>query len=131
MCQLQRLREVVDRRNELARRYDGMLEELPLQRPTLAAGNRSAFHLYVVRLRLERISRSHREVFEGLRARGIGVSLHYMPVHLQPYYRRFGFAPGVCPEAERYAGEALTLPLYPTLEARQQDAVVGALRELL
>ena len=104
---------------------------MPLRLPTVTEGNRSAFHLYVVRLRLEAISRSHREVFLGLRARSIGVSLHYTPVHLQPYYRRLGFAPGTCPEAERYAGEALTLPLYPGLDAGLQDSVALALKELL
>ena len=127
--QLARLREVVDRRNEIARRYDAMLSGLPLQRPTVTAGNLSAFHLYVIRLR--RGARNHRDVFEGLRARNIGANLHYTPVHLQPYYRRLGFAPGYCPEAERYADEAITLPLYPELSAEMQDSVVSALQELL
>jgi len=131
LSQLTRLRQIVDRRNEIARRYDEILHGLPLRLPTVTKGNRSAFHLYVVRLRLEASSRSHREVFEGLRARGIGVSLHYMPVHLQPYYRRLGFVPGTCPEAERYAGEAITLPLYPGLDAGLQDSVALALKDLL
>ncbi len=131
LSQLARLREVVDRRNEIARRYDDMLDGLPLQRPTVTAGNLSAFHLYVVRLRLEAISRSHREVFEGLRARNVGVNVHYSPVHLQPYYRRLGFVPGYCPEAERYGDEAITLPLYPELTAGMQDSVLRALQELL
>jgi dTDP-4-amino-4,6-dideoxygalactose transaminase len=131
LSQLARLNGMVERRNALAQRYDRLLEALPVQRPTVAPGNLSAFHLYVVRLRLQSVARTHREVFDALRSAGIGVNLHYMPVHLQPYYRELGFVPGTCPEAERYAAEALTLPLYPTLEEPQQDAVVKALQELL
>jgi UDP-4-amino-4,6-dideoxy-N-acetyl-beta-L-altrosamine transaminase len=131
LSQLTRLQQLVERRNAIARRYDEILAGLPVRRPTITEGNRSAFHLYVVRLRLEAISRSHREVFEGLRARNVGVGLHYTPVHLQPYYRRLGFAPGTCPEAERYADEALTLPLYPGLDAGLQDSVASALKDLL
>jgi dTDP-4-amino-4,6-dideoxygalactose transaminase len=91
--------------------------------------NRSAFHLYVVRLKS--VAKSHRAVFDGLRASGIGVGVHYLPVHLHPYYRALGFAPGQFPEAERYAGEALTLPLYPALRAQDQEWVIRSLSGIL
>jgi UDP-4-amino-4,6-dideoxy-N-acetyl-beta-L-altrosamine transaminase len=123
--QLDRLDAYVERRNELARRYDVALKQLPLRLPSVRTENHSAFHLYVVRL--EGTTRSQREVGESLRAQGIGVNLHYAPVHLQPYYRALGFAPGQFPEAEAYGRSALTLPLYPTLKESEQDHVVSAL----
>ena len=129
--QLARLDGFVERRNILAKRYDEKLAGLALQLPAVMQGNRSAFHLYVVRLHESIEGRTHVELFEALRNRGIGVNLHYMPVHLQPYYRDLGFGPGLCPEAERHGREAISLPLYPGLSDMQQDEVVSVLRELL
>jgi dTDP-4-amino-4,6-dideoxygalactose transaminase len=129
--QLSRLQGYVEKRNALAQRYQQALAALPLQLPANLPGNYSAYHLYVTRLKLARISGTHRQVFEELRHRGIGVNLHYTPVYLQPYYRKLGFAPGLCPEAERYAGEAITLPLYPGLTHAQQDQVIQTLKEVL
>jgi dTDP-4-amino-4,6-dideoxygalactose transaminase len=75
--------------------------------------------------------KTHRQVFEELRQLGIGVNLHYAPVHLQPYYRDLGFGPGLCPEAEAYAQEAITLPLYPALEEQAQDEVAHAFARVI
>jgi UDP-4-amino-4,6-dideoxy-N-acetyl-beta-L-altrosamine transaminase len=130
LTQLQRLDAYIERRNLLARRYDEALRELPLRLPTVRRENRSAFHLYVVRL-CNAHPGAHRAAFDALRQRGIGVNLHYMPVHLQPYYRALGFAPGMFPEAERYANEAITLPLYPGLSADDQQRVIVALTAVL
>jgi UDP-4-amino-4,6-dideoxy-N-acetyl-beta-L-altrosamine transaminase len=131
LSQLARLGEFVDRRNALARRYDQDLAALPLQLPTVQPCNRSAFHLYVVRLRSGMVSKTRREVFDALRERGIGVNLHYMPVHLQPYYRNLGFGPGLCPEAERHSREAMSLPLYASLSVEQMNAVTSALTAVI
>ena len=131
LSQLARLDEFLARRNMLARHYDQKLVGLPLRLPTVRPENRSTFHLYVVRLLGGAASKTHREVFDSLRRQGIGVNLHYLPVHLQPYYRSLGFGPGLCPEAERYAQEAITLPLYPRLSAREQDSVVAAVARAL
>ena len=129
--QMTRLGAFVARRRELAARYDELLADLPLQLPVQDARARSSWHLYVVRLRLDQIGSSHRQVFEALRAAGIGVNLHYIPVHLQPYYRALGFAEGYCPEAERYYREAISLPLYPALSETNQDYIAATLRDLL
>lgn len=129
--QLERLSDYVDRRNELAGRYDRLLSGLPLQLPTVRPGNRSAFHIYVVRLQAAVDGKSHRQVFDALREHGIGVNLHYMPVHLQPYYQDLGFRPGQYPEAEAYGESALTIPLYPAMTDVEQDRVVDALRAVL
>jgi len=125
--QLERLDEYVERRNVLARAYDAALHGLPVQLPTVQAENRSAYHLYVIRLKLSQLTSSHRQVFDRMRSRGIGVNLHYFPVHLQPYYRSLGFAPGQQPQAEAYAQSAMTLPLYPGLTELEQREVVKAL----
>ena len=131
LSQLERLEGYVARRNELARRYDRELRGLPLRLPVVQAENRSAFHLYVVRLEPGVSAERHRQVFEALRGRGIGVNLHYIPVHMQPYYRALGFRPGQFPESEAYGRSAITLPLYATLTGRQQDEVVASLRAIL
>lgn len=131
VSQFERLTENIERRNALARRYDKALGNLPLQLPTVEAHNHSAFHIYVVRLTHGGSTCTRRQLFDGLRERGIGVNLHYMPVHLHPYYRDLGFTAGQFPEAEAHGAEAITLPLYPALTDRQQDQIVGALKELL
>jgi UDP-4-amino-4,6-dideoxy-N-acetyl-beta-L-altrosamine transaminase len=125
--QLQRLADNVRRRNDLAQRYDALLRSVDLQTPTIRPPNRSACHLYVVRVK-EVI---RRRVFDHLRLRGVGANVHYTPVHLQPYYRALGFAPGQFPEAEAYGREAITLPLFPALSESQQEYVVQELSTAL
>lgn len=130
LSQLPRVGEYVLVRNNMAARYQTAFEGLPLQLPSVSKGNLSAFHLYVVRLTPNAES-MHRSVFEYLRSHGVGVNLHYAPVHLQPYYRRMGFAPGYLPESEAYGRSAITLPLFPTLTIEDQDRVIEAVREAL
>lgn len=129
--QMSRLLHYVARRHELARRYDRLLSDLPLVTPWQSRDGHSAFHLYVIRLKLDQIQLSHVEVFEALRAREIMVNLHYIPVHTQPYYQAMGFAVGDYPEAEKYYAEAISIPLFPTLKESEQDYVVASLKELL
>ncbi|WP_236209048.1 UDP-4-amino-4,6-dideoxy-N-acetyl-beta-L-altrosamine transaminase [Pseudomonas tohonis] len=131
LSQLQRLDAFVARRRQLVARYGERLADLPLELPQVQAGAEPAWHLYPVRLRLERLQHGHRAIFEALRGAGIGVNLHYIPVHLQPYYQQLGFAPGDFPEAERYYAEALSLPLFPDLTDEQQDQVASTLASVL
>jgi UDP-4-amino-4,6-dideoxy-N-acetyl-beta-L-altrosamine transaminase len=126
--QMRRLREFVRARTELADRYDALLEGLPVTKAPRRPGALSAWHLYVVQLDAA-LEPRRREVFERMRASGIGVNVHYIPVHLQPYYRDLGFREGDFPNAERYYRRAITLPLHPGLTHEQQDRVVAALRE--
>lgn len=128
LSQIQRLDEYVARRHALARRYDQMLEDLPLTTPWQHPDSYSGLHLYVIRLRLDDIRRCRREVFECLRKQGVGVNLHYIPVHTQPYYERLGFTAESSPQALRYYAEAISLPMYATLTESQQDAVYAALQ---
>ena len=127
LSQMLRLDEFVARRHAIARRYDELLAPLPVTPVVQHPDCYSGLHLYVIRLQLERLRRSHREVFELLRAAGIGVNLHYIPVYLQPYYQRLGFRAGHCPNAEDYYRRAISLPMYAQLDATKQDAVVAAL----
>lgn len=127
--QMQRVDEFVAARRRIAARYDALLAGMPVRTPWQHPGGASAWHLYVVRLKLKELRRSHREVFAAMRNAGVGVNLHYIPVYRQPYYARLGTRVSECLEAERYYLEAITLPLYPQLDAAQQDRVVRTLRE--
>lgn len=129
--QMERLDSFVSRRRFLAGRYNRLLDGLPLRIPWQSPDTDSSWHLYVVRLCLEDIAFDHCRVFTALREEGIGVNLHYIPVHTQPYYRRMGFAAGLFPEAEQYYQEALSLPIYPALSDTQQERIVGALNRVL
>jgi len=120
----------VAERQRLLEVYRQKLSSLPVSLLEIPPNVSSALHLAVIRLQ-ERDPQHHRHVFEGLRAAGIGVQLHYSPVHLQPYYRRLGFAEGDFPEAEAYARNAISLPLYPGLQDHEQERVVQALSTLL
>ncbi|WP_413718475.1 UDP-4-amino-4,6-dideoxy-N-acetyl-beta-L-altrosamine transaminase [Silicimonas sp. MF1-12-2] len=127
VAQMARLDEYVARRNALADRYDRLLGDLPLDRPERLDRAYSAFHLYVIRVDGAR----RRQVFDHLRANGIGANVHYIPVHTQPYWRRFGFDDGQFPVAENYYARAISIPLYPTMSEDDQDTVVRVLTEAL
>ncbi|OIO82818.1 MAG: UDP-4-amino-4,6-dideoxy-N-acetyl-beta-L-altrosamine transaminase [Gallionellaceae bacterium CG1_02_60_948] len=128
LSQMSRLDEFVAKRHAIAKRYEQLLADLPVITPWQHPDGYSGLHLYVIRLKLAEIGKTHRQVFEALRAAGIGVNLHYIPVYRQPYYEDMGFKAGYCPEAERYYAEAISLPMYPNLTEAQQDKVIESLR---
>jgi UDP-4-amino-4,6-dideoxy-N-acetyl-beta-L-altrosamine transaminase len=128
LSQMSRLDDYVARRQIIAQRYDGLLANLQLVTPTMHPDSYSALHLYVIRLRLDSIETTHREVFEALRGQGVGVNLHYIPVHTQPYYQALGHKLGDYPEAERYYAEAISLPMYPGLTDSQIEETVEAVK---
>ena len=131
VSQMRRLDEFVERRHELAGRYDRLLAPLPLILPPRNPASRSALHLYPVQIRADS-GKSRRDVFDYLRRHGIGVNVHYIPVHTQPYYRRrFGFQNGDFPAAEAYYQSAISLPLYFGLSFDEQDKVVETLAAAL
>lgn len=131
VSQMRRLDEFVARRQALAQRYHEALRDLPVSLPWQHPDNYSAWHLYVIRLRLDKLSVTRHQVFKDLQAAEIGVNVHYIPVHTQPYYQKLGFRWGDFPEAERYYQEAITLPLYPAMTEEQQDRVIASLRDAL
>ena len=131
LSQMSRLESFVATRQQLAARYDQVLKDLPLILPRRDPASLSALHLYVVQLDAERTNKPRAEVFASLREQGIGVNVHYMPIHLQPFYRDRGFAPGDFPASETYYNRAISIPLYATLTIAQQDEVVAALERAL
>ena len=131
LSQLLRIDGMLARRRDIAAAYGDLLAGLPLQTQKQHPASQSAWHLFVIRLQTGG-NKSRLEVFESMRNGEIGVNVHYIPVHLQPYYReKFGFRVGDFPEAERYYAQALTLPLYPGLTTDAQSRVVATLVESL
>jgi UDP-4-amino-4,6-dideoxy-N-acetyl-beta-L-altrosamine transaminase len=131
LSQMQRLDEFVTKRHAIAKRYDQLLLELPLMTPWQHADSYSGYHLYVIRLQLNKINKTQRQIYEAIYAAGILVNLHYIPVYRQPYYEALGFSAGYCPQAEQYYVEAISIPLYPGLTEPLQDQVTKAIRKVL
>lgn len=131
VSQMKRLEHYVSRRHQIAARYSQLLADLPITLPWQHPNSYSAYHLYVIRLQLDKINATHLQVFEALRAKDIMVNLHYIPVHTQPYYQQMGFKPGDCPEAESYYREAISIPMHPTLTDEELNTVAKSLRETI
>lgn len=131
LSQAQRLNEYVARRHVLAKQYDRGLFNLPLTIPFQNADGYSGLHLYVIRINLDLINKTHLDVFNEFRNANIGVNLHYMPIYLQPYYQRLGFSAGYCVEAEKYYAQAISLPMYPDLTDIQQQEVIEVATHIL
>lgn len=131
VTQMQRLSEFNTDRRNLARRYHDELSNLPIRLPAELKNTKSAYHLYVIKLKLDLLNNTRKQVFEELRERGIGVNIHYIPVHTQPYYQALGFKYGDFPEAERFYDEAISLPIFHGMSYDQQDAIIEALKEIL
>ena len=127
--QMLRLNEFVTQRNVIAKRYDQLLSTLPVQTPWQSTDSYSSYHLYVIRLKLDKINKTQRQVYDALRAAEILVNLHYIPVYRQPFYKQKGFKVGYCSQAELYYSEAISIPIYPGLTVAQQERVVTVIRE--
>ena len=125
LTQMQRLTEIVDRRAAIAARYDQMLADLPVQRPIQAGSTGSSWHLYVIQVP----EIHHSKIFDDLRRAGIGVNLHYIPIHRHPYYRRMGFKLGQFPNAEAYYRKSISIPLYFGLTEKDQDRVCDTIEQ--
>jgi UDP-4-amino-4,6-dideoxy-N-acetyl-beta-L-altrosamine transaminase len=131
VSQMQRLDEFVARRHLLQQKYDVLLNDLPVVLPYQAEESYSALHLYPIQIKLEDVSKSHALVFHELRDKGLGVNVHYIPVHTQPYYQKRGFKEGSYPNAEYYYRRAITIPLFPLMSQLEQEQVVAILHEVI
>jgi UDP-4-amino-4,6-dideoxy-N-acetyl-beta-L-altrosamine transaminase len=131
LSQMQRLDEFVTQRHAIAKLYDQLLSVLPVLTPWQHADSYSGYHLYVIRLKLNEINKTQRQVYDALHAAAILVNVHYIPVYRQPYYEQMGFRVGYCPQAEQYYSEAISIPMYPGLTVAQQDQVVAVIRQAL
>ena len=121
MSQLKKLEIFISQRQKLAKNYDEMLSVMPLRIPGRMDNASSSWHLYIIRLQ---DAKRHRTIFNKLQNAGIGVNLHYIPVHLQPYYRTFGFGYGDFPSAEEYYAHAISIPLHAGLTEVEQNMIV-------
>lgn len=126
LSQLARLNEYVDRRHKIAGRYDEEFRNAKLQAPYRNPANKSALHLYIIQVE----SSQHKRIFHELRGNNIGVNLHYIPVHTQPYYQKLGFAWGDFPNSEDYYRRAISLPMFPTLTEVEQTFVIETVEKL-
>ena len=131
LSQLKRLDDYVSKRHLIAGQYDIRLSESPISTLKRCPESVSSNHLYVILLDLNRIKRSRQEVYDYMRAAGIGVNVHYIPVYHQPYYEKMGFARGYCPNAEKFYARAISIPIHPGIDDVAQQAVVDALKGAL
>lgn len=131
LSQIQRLDAFVAQRHEIAKRYDLLLPDLSVRTPWQHSNSYSSYHLYVIRLQLNQIKKTQRQVFNALRSAAVLVNLHYIPVYRQPYYEHMGFKSGYCPEAEVYYSDAISIPMYSSLTAEQQNRVIAVIGEAI
>jgi UDP-4-amino-4,6-dideoxy-N-acetyl-beta-L-altrosamine transaminase len=131
VSQLKRITSFIKLRSEIFFFYNEEFKKLEIQTPFQHKDTFSSFHLYVIRLNLNKIRYTHLEIFNKLREKGIGVNIHYIPVHLQPYFRKLGFKQGDFPEAEKYYKEAISLPIYHGLKKDQRQEVISVIKSLL
>jgi UDP-4-amino-4,6-dideoxy-N-acetyl-beta-L-altrosamine transaminase len=131
LSQMQRLDEFVTKRHKIAKVYNDTLSVLPVDIPIQHSDAYSALHLYVIRLRLTELRTTHKHAFEALRAIGIGVNLHYIPIYKHPYYQALGFNSQLCINAEKYYQSAISIPMYSELSDVQQAKVIDALKTVL
>ena len=131
VSQMQRLDEFVTQRHILQERYDSLLNGLPIIKPHQSQDSYSALHLYPIQIDVDSVGKGREKIFDELRQNGIGVNVHYIPIHTQPYYLQFGFKVGDFPNSESYYNRAISIPLFHAMTAEQQDEVLNVLMRVL
>ena len=132
LSQLKRLDKFVNQRKKLAIRYDNLINTKKIIKPYQEKYNQSSWHLYIIRLKLDKIKESHQIIFSKLRNAGIGVQLHYIPIHIHPFYKKyFKINKKNLEESENYYKEALSIPIYPGLKFSDQDFIISKLEEII
>jgi len=129
--QIKRVDQFVSKRNNIAKRYDHFLENLPLEKPSLLKDCYSSFHLYIIRLKIKNLEKNKLKIFVEMRNKKIGVNVHYIPIHMQPFYKKLGFKKGDFCEAETFYKQAISIPIYPDLSEEKQEFVVKTLTQLI
>jgi len=131
VSQMQRLDEFITNRHTLQERYDLLLSNLPIVKPYQDQDSYSALHLYPIQVDLNGVDKSRQQIFDELRQNGIGVNVHYIPVHTHPYYQNMGFKKGDFPKSENYYDNAISLPIFQGLTTELQNEVVKVLKDIL
>jgi len=127
VSQMQRLDKFVTQRHILQKRYDSLLHNLAIIKPYQDQDSYSALHLYPIQVDLDSIDKNRQQIFDELRQSGIGVNVHYIPIHTQPYYLQFGFKEGDFPSSESYYDKVISIPLFHSMTVEQQDEVIKVL----
>jgi len=131
VSQMERLNEFIALRHKCQIRYDELLKDLPITTPYQDLNSFSALHLYPIKIQTDKVKNTRKEIFETLRNNDIGVNVHYIPVHTQPYYENMGFKKGSYPNAESYYESAISIPIFQGLTIKMQDEVVNVLKQVL
>jgi UDP-4-amino-4,6-dideoxy-N-acetyl-beta-L-altrosamine transaminase len=131
VSQLNRLDDFVSKRHKLKKRYDSILEDEYLVKPYQSSDCYSSMHLYPIKIKSAVNRKSRDKVFLSLREKGIGVNVHYIPIHTQPYFRSLGFKKGDFPHSESYFNSAISIPLFHSMTVEQQDEVCRSLKRVL
>ena len=131
ISQILRLDKFVEKRHKLRERYDSLLSKLPLLKPYQDKNCYSSVHLYPIQIDFKKLNKTREFFFNSLKSRGIGVNVHYIPIHTHPYYQNIGFKKGEYPNSEKYYSNAISIPLNQSMNFKQQDKVINALEELL
>ncbi len=130
MSQLRRIKRFNDFRNKIAKNYLKKLKNLPIKLPFIQKGNNSTYHLFVINFDEKKVKKSYDQIYKELRKNNIGVNLHYLPVHLQPIFKKFKFKKGDFPSAEKHARTAFSLPIYHKLSNKDQNKVIRVLKDV-
>lgn len=131
ISQMLRLDEFVAKRHKLQEKYDELLEDSPVIRPYQDKDCYSSLHLYPIQIDLNKTNKNQKQVFDEIRNRGIGVNVHYIPIHMQPYYEQFGFKRGDFPNAESYYKNTISLPLFHLMTQEEQKSTIKVVNEVL
>jgi dTDP-4-amino-4,6-dideoxygalactose transaminase len=131
VSQMRRLDEFIAKRHTLKERYNFLLSGMPIVTPFQDKDSYSAMHLYPIQIDLDQVSKNREQIFNKLRNDGIGVNVHYIPIHTQPYYQKFGFKDGDFPDSESYYSKVISLPLTHVMEIKQQDKVIKSLEKAI
>jgi UDP-4-amino-4,6-dideoxy-N-acetyl-beta-L-altrosamine transaminase len=129
--QMKRLNQFISKRHILQERYDSLLSSLPIIKPYQDKDSYSALHLYPIQIDLDKTNKSRQQIFNELRENGIGVNVHYIPIHMQPYYTQLGFKEGYFPISEEYYKREISLPLFNSMNLEQQDKIISTIKKIL
>ena len=129
--QMKRLDEFIRSRQSIAKHYDDLFVDLPILSPWQHPDSQSSFHLYLIRLKLQELNKTQKQIYQELINLNIQANLHYIPVYRQPYFEKMGFASSYCPEAENYYSDVLSIPMYPGLLKTQQEYIVNSLKSVI
>jgi len=131
ISQLSKIDTFILKRRQIEKRYDQELSSLPIILPEKSNNALSSLHLYIIKIKLDQVSKSHKEIFTNLQLKGIGVNLHYIPIYRQPYFARYNFDQSQFLNSELYYSHAISIPMHASMSSKDQDLVISALKSII